>query len=156
MSGYAKCNIIGRLTRDPEVRYTQSNTAVCNFSVAVNRSYKTSGGEKKDEVSYFDCVAWGATGENIAKFYTKGRIIAIECEPRQETWQDKTDGSNRSKIVFNVNQFVFCDSKPEGDAPAQHRGGGQAKNPLSQGQKQNIRQTVGAGQPPVDDIDLPF
>lgn len=117
MPSYNRCLFIGHLTRDVEVRYTPSNTAVAQFGIAVNERWtdKTTG-EKKESVSFLDCEAWGKTGENIAKYFGKGKPILVECKAVQDTWKDKTDGSNRSKIKFKVEAFEFVGDKSE--APA--------------------------------------
>ena len=67
--------IMGRLTRDPELRRTQSGTAVCSFSVAVDRDFKSQSGEK--ETDFIDVVAWRQTGEFVSKYFTKGRMIVV-------------------------------------------------------------------------------
>lgn len=142
----------GNLTRDVDVKYTQNNKAVASFGIAINSRYKAADGTPKEETTFVDCEAWGATAETIGKFFTKGKPIYVVGRLKTDTWQDKETGANRSKMKVVVDSFQFV-GKPDG-APS---GGGQTKNPLSQGQKQNIRQTVGAGQPPVDDDEsIPF
>ena len=78
-----RVTIIGRLTRDPELKYIQSGSAVANFSVANNRIYNTNNGERKEDVSYFDCIAWGKLGETVAEYMQKGRRIAVEGRLQQ-------------------------------------------------------------------------
>lgn len=92
--------IIGRLTRDAELKFTASGQAITSFSIAVNRSVKKGDGWT-DEASFFDCVLWGKTGEAISQYLTKGKQIAVSGSLRQERWTDK-DGSNRSKVVMNA------------------------------------------------------
>mgnify|MGYP000538214782 CR=1 FL=1 len=115
---FNKCIFVGNLTRDVEVRYTPSNTAVAQFGIAVNERWtdKTTG-EKKESVSFLDCEAWGKTGENIAKYFGKGKPILVECKAVQDAWKDKTDGSNRSKIKFKVEAFEFVGGD-RSDTPA--------------------------------------
>ncbi len=96
----------GNLTRDPELRYTPSNQSVVSFGLAINRKYTTSSGEKKDEVTFVDCEAWGKTAENIGQYFTKGRPIFVEGRLKLETWQTK-EGDNRSKMKVIVDQFQF-------------------------------------------------
>jgi single-strand DNA-binding protein len=120
---YAKAYIIGNLSRDPEMRATQQGTSICQFSIGVNRKFK-SGESEKEEVSFFDCEAWGKTAENIAKYFTKGMPIFIECRPKQDTWDDKESGKKRSKVKFVVEQFQFFSARESGGsrpAPAQQR-----------------------------------
>ncbi len=87
--------LIGRLTRDAELKYTNSGTAVCKFSLAVNRK-KRSGDQWTDEVSYFDIVLWGKQGEAIQQYLGKGKQIAVIGELRQNRWEQ--EGQNRSKV----------------------------------------------------------
>lgn len=82
-----KIFIMGRLTRDPELRRTQSGTPVTSFSLAVDRDYKTQSGEK--ETDFIDVVAWRATAEFVAKYFTKGRMAVVEGRLQIRAWQDK-------------------------------------------------------------------
>lgn len=81
-----KVFVMGRLTRDPELRRTQSGTAVASFSLAVDRDYKSQSGEK--ETDFFDVVAWRTTGEFVAKYFTKGRMAVVEGRLQVRQWQD--------------------------------------------------------------------
>ena len=101
--------LIGRLTRDPELRYTPAGAAVASFTVANNRTYSVSG-EKKEQVSYFDCVAWAKMGEIITEYCKKGHRIAIEGRLQQRSWDDQ-DGKKRSKVEVVVENFQFLTSK---------------------------------------------
>lgn len=101
--------IIARLTKDPELRTTQGGTSVASFSVANNRSYTTNG-DKKEDVSYFNCVAWGKLGEIIAQHCKKGARIGIEGRLQQRRWQDK-EGKNQNTIEIVVENLQFLDGK---------------------------------------------
>lgn len=111
-----RVTIIGRMTRDAELKYTPSGTAVCSFSLANGRSY-TQGSEKKDQTSYFDCVAWSKLGELIAEYCKKGAQIAVEGRLQQRTWEQ--DGAKRSKIEIVAENIQFL-SKPKEQAAEQH------------------------------------
>ncbi len=87
--------LVGRLTREAELKYTNSGLAVCKFSLAVNRR-KRSGEQWTDEVSYFDVVLWGKQGEAIQQYLGKGKQIAVSGELRQNRWEQ--DGQSRSKV----------------------------------------------------------
>lgn len=102
--------ILGNLVRDPELKYTQSNKAVCSFTVAHNSKYKAGDGTMKEDVIYLDCEAWNQTAEAIAKHLGKGRKILAEGFLKQDNWVDKNDGSKRSKIKLKVERFYFVDS----------------------------------------------
>lgn len=135
-----KVFIGGNLTRDPEVKFTQSNMAVANFGVAVNRKWTDGAGEKKEETTFVDCEAWGKTAEAIGKFFAKGRPIFIEGRLKFDEWQDKTSGQKRSRLKVNVEGFQFIDGK---------RGDG-----AESGAKPTAK-TAGAA-PTVDAEDIPF
>lgn len=103
----------GNLTRDPELRQLPSGTAVCDFSVAVNRKFKNSAGEEKEEATFVDCTAWGRTGEVISEYFKVGKPIFVEGRLQYETWEDK-QGNKRSKISVTVENFQFVGGKSEG------------------------------------------
>jgi single-strand DNA-binding protein len=89
--------LIGRLTRDAELKYITGGQAVCNFSIAVNRS-KKNGDQWEDEANFFDIVIWGKQGEALNQYLKKGKMVAVDGELRQDRWQQ--DGQNRSKVVI--------------------------------------------------------
>ena len=92
--------LIGRLTRDAELKYTANGQAVCKFSLAINRR-KKNGDQWVDEPSFFDIVLWGKQGETLNQYLVKGKQIAVEGELRQDRWEQ--DGQNRSKIEIMAN-----------------------------------------------------
>lgn len=94
--------IIGRLVRDCEIRYSQSGIAVCNFSIANNESKKDQSGQYQDEVNYFDCVMLGKYAESMSKYLMKGTKIAISGRLKQDRWQDKQTGQQRSKVSIKI------------------------------------------------------
>ena len=107
-----KIFIMGRLTRDPELRTTNSGTSVASFSLAVDRNYKGADGEK--ETDLIDCVAWRQTGEFAAKYFTKGRMAVVEGRLQIRPWTDK-EGNNRRSAEVIVDNMYFGDSKRDGD-----------------------------------------
>ena len=109
MRGFSKAIITGNLTRDPETRNTTGGTPVCSFSVAVNRRYTTNG-EQREEVSYFNCSAWGRTGETIQQYAHKGDAILVSGRLRQDRWEDKATGKTRSAVEIVVEDFNFMGS----------------------------------------------
>ena len=105
--------IMGRLVRDPEIRRTGSGVAVTNFCVAVDRDYVAKdGGERKTD--FINCFAWRGTGEFIAKYFTKGRMIVVDGRLEMRDWTDK-DGNKRTSAEINVDNAYFGDSKRDGD-----------------------------------------
>ena len=102
----------GNLTRDPQLSYTPNQTAVVDFGMAVNRKWKSQGGEEHEEVLFVDCVSFGKTAENINKYFSKGQSIFIEGQLKFEQWTAQ-DGTKRSKHKINVQSFQFVGDKPE-------------------------------------------
>jgi single-strand DNA-binding protein len=94
--------LIGRLTRDAELKYTSAGQAVCKFSVAVNRSRKN-GDQWEDEANFFDVTLWGRRGEALNQYLLKGKTIGIDGELRQDRWQQ--DGQSRSKVEIIANNI---------------------------------------------------
>ena len=109
-----KIFIMGRLTKDPELRRTQSGTAVTSFSVAVDRDFKSQAGER--ETDFIDVVAWRGTAEFVAKYFTKGRMAVVEGRLQLRDWNDK-DGNKRRSAEVVADNVYFGDSKRD-DAPA--------------------------------------
>ena len=100
--------IMGRLTRDPELRRTQGGIAVTSFTMAVDRDFKSQSGEK--ETDFIDVVAWRNTGEFAAKYLAKGRMAAVEGRIQVRDWQDK-DGNRRKSVEVVADNVYFADSK---------------------------------------------
>jgi len=105
--------IMGRLTRDPELRRTQSGTAVTSFSVAVDRDFKSQAGER--ETDFIDVVAWRSTAEFVAKYFTKGRMAVVEGRLQLRDWNDK-DGNKRRSAEVVADNVYFGDSKRDGES----------------------------------------
>ena len=119
MANLNKVMLIGNLTRDPELRVTPKGTAICQFSLAMNRKWKDEGGQEREEVTYADCEAWGKSGETIAKYVTKGRPLFVEGRLKLEQWEDKVSKEKRSRMKVVVEQFQFLgDGKAAASAPA--------------------------------------
>lgn len=106
-----KIFIMGRLTRDPELRRTQSGTAVTSFAVAVDRDHKAQNGEK--ETDFIDVVAWRSTAEYVAKYFTKGRVAVVEGRLQMRDWTDR-DGNKRRSAEVIADSVYFGDSKRDG------------------------------------------
>ena len=106
--------IMGRLTRDPELRRTGSGVAVASFTVAVDRDFGgRDGGEK--ETDFIDCVAWRQTGEFVSKYFTKGRMIVVSGRLQIRSWTDKEGNKRRTAEVVADNCY-FGDSRRDSDA----------------------------------------
>ncbi len=112
-----KAQIIGNLTRDPELKYTPKGTAVCTFSVATNRTWTTDSGEKKDEVEYHRVVSWAKLAEICAQILTKGRKVYIEGRLQTRSWEGQ-DNVKRSQTEIVATDMLALDSRgaPTGEA----------------------------------------
>ncbi len=101
--------IMGRLTRDPELRHTQSGTAVASFSLAVDRDYSSrDGGERQTD--FIDVVAWRQTGEFVSKYFMKGQMACVSGRLQMRDWQDR-DGNKRRSAEVVADNVYFADSK---------------------------------------------
>ncbi len=137
MSDLAVAVIVGRLTRDAELKYTNSGQAVCHFSVATG-SRRKKGDQWVEESSFWDVDLWGKQGESINQYLTKGKLVAVEGSMRQDKWEQ--DGQTRSKTLISANTVQLLGSpggsgsqggayeKPQPRPSQEQRGGG---NPSS-------------------------
>ena len=116
--------LVGRLTRDAELKYTASGQAVCKFSIAVNRRRKN-GDQWEDEANYFDVVLWGRQGEALNQYLLKGKSVGVDGELRQDRWQQ--DGQNRSKVEIVANNIQLLGGSPG------NQGGGQGSGSQGSG-----------------------
>lgn len=135
MTSINKVILMGNLTRDPELRYTPSGTAVANFGMAMNRKYG-SGDDQKEDVCFVDVVAFGKTGELAEEYLSKGRLVAIDGRLQFRQWEGQ-DGGKRSKLEVVCERLHFL---PNGE----RNGGG--------GGRRGGRDDA----PPLDDDDIPF
>jgi len=144
--------LIGRLTRDAELKYTAGGQAVCKFSIAVNRR-KKSGDQWEDEANFFDIVLWGKQGESLQTYLVKGKMIGVDGELRQDRWQQ--DGQNRSKIEIIANYVQLL-----GGGGSSGGGDRQNYNNASSGNSGNFSASDSQGySSPKDDgftDDIPF
>lgn len=119
MANYNKVQLIGNLTRDPELRYTPQGSAVCEFAIAINRKWKNKQtGQMQEEVDFFDITAWGKTGEVAAEYLKKGRPVFIEGRLKQDRWETP-EGKKMSKVKVTAENIQFLGSKPDGAAPVE-------------------------------------
>ena len=108
--------VMGRMTRDPELRRTNSGTAVASFSLAVDRDFKSLSGEK--ETDFIDVVVWRNTAEFVSKYFSKGRMAVVEGRLQLRDWTDK-DGNKRRTAEIVADSVYFGDSKRDGGDAAQ-------------------------------------
>jgi len=117
-----KVELIGNLTRDPELRYTPQGTGVCTFGLATNRSWTTDGGEKREDVEYHKIVAWNKLGELCSQLLTKGRKVYVEGRLSTRSWTGQ-DGAQRQTTEIVISDMIILDSRrsegeSEGEMPA--------------------------------------
>lgn len=103
-----KILVIGNVGNDPEMRYTPSGTAVTTFSLATNRVYTTSDGERREETEWFRVSAWGRLAEQCNNYVTKGRKVYAEGRLRSDTWTGN-DGQTRVRLEISANSVIFLD-----------------------------------------------
>ena len=106
--------IMGRLTRDPELRTTQAGVSVTSFTVAVDRDFGgRDGGERQTD--FIDCVAWRSTGEFVSKYFHKGSMMVVSGRLQSRKWQDR-EGNNRTSWEINADNVYFGESRRDGDS----------------------------------------
>ena len=118
-----KIFIMGRLTRDPELRRTQNGTAVAGFALAVDRDFKNADGTK--ETDFIEVVAWRSSAEFVSKYFAKGRMAIVEGRLQIRDWTDK-DGNKRRNAEVVADNVYFGDSKKEGDSSGGYKAAGKA------------------------------
>lgn len=157
MPSFNKVILMGNLTRDPELKTLPRGTAVCELSLAVNKVWKDDQGQKHERASFFGCVAFGTTAENLAKYFSKGKPILIEGELAQETWDDKETGKKREKTKVRIDRFEFVGGNDR--TGNENRQGGQASAP-SPAPGSPARPARPAYKAPLDELDdqsdIPF
>ena len=151
--------IMGRLTRDPEIRYTQSQTPVVSFTAAVDRDFGgRDGGEKQTD--FIDCVAWRSTAEFVNKYFRKGSMVVVSGRLQIRDWQDR-DGNKRRSAEIVADNVYFGESRRRDD-DNRDSFGGNSYSPNSYGGNSDSSRGASAPAPSAfselgdDDGDLPF
>jgi single-strand DNA-binding protein len=140
MANYNRIILMGNLTRDPELKYLPSGTAVTNVGVAVNRTYTDrQSGERREEVCFVDLEAFGRTAENVNEYFQKGRQILVEGRLRYRTWETD-DGQRRSKHDVLIDRFEFVGSRQDSGESLRDEGAGYSAS----------------DEPPPTEDDIPF
>ena len=150
MASFNKVILVGNLTRDPELRYTPSGKAIAKVGMAVNRTWTSESGEKKEEVTFVDVDIFGRTAENVSQYMRKGSSMLIDGRLRLDQWDDKQTGQKRSRLGVVLESFSFIDSKPgdQGGAPAPAR----ASRPAQPAAPESSGSDVEAPAPSEDDV----
>lgn len=143
MASLNKVFLMGNLTRDPELRYTPSGSAVTDLPLAINRAWTGKDGDRKEEVLYVDVTVWDRQAENCCQYLKKGRGVHVEGSLKMESWDDKTTGEKKSKIKVLAERIQFLDRREDGGA-ADSEGGAA---PRRTGAGFEPRASNGAGRP---------
>ena len=141
--------LVGRLTRDAEMTYANSGTAICKFAIANNYSRKQ-GDSWQDETNFFDCVLFGRRGEALQRYLTKGQQVGVQGVLRQDRWE--SDGQKRSRVQVVVNELNLLGSPGGGSGGGGSSAAGGAKRPNSGGYSQQPSQDYGSGSDFEDDV----
>ena len=154
MRGFSKAIIAGNLTRDPELRTTPSGASVCSFSVAVNRVYRDTSGEQKEDVSFIDCSAWGKLGEMISQYAKRGSGVLVSGRLDQRSWEDKNTGQKRSRVEIVVEDFNFTGNANREGNGGSYQGGSSSSSDSSASGAEDIPDEIPEGE--IDLSEVPF
>ena len=124
MRGVNHCILAGNLGRDPELRSTQSGTAVCNFSIAVNETWTDKGGEQCERTEWVNIVTWERTAENCAKYLTKGSPVFVVGKMQTRDWTDR-DGNERKSTEIQAQRVEFLGGPSEKQGGISDSGSGE-------------------------------
>lgn len=150
-----KAQLIGNLTRDPELRYTPAGTAVCTFGVATNRTWVTDAGEKKEDVEFHNIVSWNKLAEICSQILKKGRKVYVEGRLSTRTWTGQ-DGNQRNRTEIIIDDMIILDSKRD----TQEEATAQPEQKTEEQTPKKKKVTDGAEEKPDEDSvnpdDIPF
>ena len=148
MANLNRVLLIGNLTRDPELRVTPKGTAICQFGLAVNRTFKDESGGNREETTFIDVEAWGKQGELISKYCTKGRPLFVEGRLKLDQWEDKPSGQKRSRMRVVLENFQFLGIRGEGEGGGAPGGEGSGARLRDRGPDRNSPPARSAATPP--------
>ncbi|MCA9075054.1 MAG: single-stranded DNA-binding protein [Planctomycetaceae bacterium] len=153
MASFNKVILVGNLTRDPEVRYIPSGSAVADIGLAVNRTwFDKQSNSRKEETTFVDITLWGRTAEIAGEYLSKGRSVLIEGRLQMDTWQDKETGKNRSKLKVIGEQMTMLGGR--GDGGGGSPGGGRSSGGSAQASADAFYDDAPSGD--HDGGDVPF
>ena len=144
MSNYNKVILAGNLTRDPELRYTPKGTAIAKFGLAINRTWNSEDGQKREEVTFVDVDAFGKQADAIGKYLKKGKPVLVEGRLKLDQWDDKQTGQKRSRLGVVLESFAFLDGGK--------RDGGEQAAPEARPARQAAAAPAGDEPPQKDDV----
>lgn len=145
-----RVQLIGNLTRDPELRYTPNGTAVCSFGIATNRNWTTDAGEKKDEAEFHNIVAWNKLAELCSQFMVKGSKVFVEGRLATRTWQSQ-DGQQKQRTEIVISDMILLDGKRATSSSEEE--------PVSAEESQETKEGKEESDAPAEEVapdDIPF
>lgn len=155
MSDLNRVTLVGRLTRDPEIRYTSGGMPIVSMGLAVNgRQKDAASGQWVEKPNFFDVVMFGERFERLASHLEKGRRVGIDGSLRWSSWE--TDGQKRSKVEIVADVLQFLDSRGDGEGGAGGGFGGQRQAAPAQSSAPDMKDFVPVGAATADDDDIPF
>lgn len=136
-----RVQLIGNLTRDPELRYTPSGTAVTSFGIATNRSWTTDQGEKHDETEFHNIVAWAKLAELCSQFLIKGRKVYVEGRLTTRSWTSQ-DNQQKTRTEIVIDDMILLDSKGQGAGTQRGRSDEGSDQPAAQPKRETKKETT--------------
>jgi single-strand DNA-binding protein len=152
MASFNKVLLMGNLTRDPQLSYTPTQTAVVDFGMATNRKWTAQDGSQRDETCFVDCRVFGKTAETINKYFKKGKPIFVEGRLSYDSWTAQ-DGTKKSKLRVTVENFVFM---PGAGGPGGPGGGQSAEQPYPADEGEPMPSPGPGRGPAAPNDDIPF
>lgn len=158
MASLNKVQLIGNITRDPEIKYTPKGSAVTDLGMAMNRYYTTETGEKREEVTFVDVTLWGRQAEIAGEYCKKGRSIYVEGRLQLDSWEDKATGQKRNKLRVVGDSMQLLGPKPgSGGSSSGHDEEGGSSYSRPAGKFNSARGAAPAAAPqPEEEDDIPF
>ena len=157
MNGFNKVILAGNLTRDPELRYTPSGTAIAKFGLALNRKWKDSqSGEMREEVTFVDVDAFGKQAELIGQYLKKGQPLLVEGRLKMDSWEDKQTQQKKSRLGVVMEGMTFLSTGQGRDGGDFSGGGGGAPSARPRPQQSAPPPSNSGGDMPPEEDDVPF
>ena len=154
MSSYNRVILIGNLTADPEVRYSQDGSAIAGFNLAINERWKSKDGQDQERTDFIGVSAFGKQAELVQRFFSKGKPIMLEGKLRQETWEDKDTGKKRSKTTVRMERLMFLPRNEGGGV--NNTQAAPSSSGIDHGARNQSGQTSGGEPFGSGDDDVPF
>jgi single-strand DNA-binding protein len=151
MPSFNQVLLMGNVTRDPQLKALPNGSQVADFGLAVNRKYRTAGGEDKEETCFVDCAAFGKQAEVIAQYCDKGKPLFVQGRLKYDTWDDK-QGGKRSKLSVVVENFQFVGGRDGGGSFQ----GAAAEGEWRGGESKARKERQFDGPPKFAQADIPF